>query len=268
MPEVIYAWPTWPLIIAILLLMIGANEIGFRAGSSPHQKESESSRSVSNALKASIFGLVAFLLGFSFSITTSRHEARRKVVLDEANAIGTCYLRAELLPSPFGEQIQDSLREYVQARLDYFDQAQDPAALESNTGKMNRLTEQLWEQVEGAVERNAQIAHTSQIIPAANEVIDLHSTRAWVAESHLQPIVLMMLLACVLVSSLLVGHSSGQAGRRHVGLWLAFNVLFSMVLFVVLDFDRPSRGLVQVNHGPMRELLQSMNAPDSGSHSP
>lgn len=55
-----------------------------------------------------------------------------------------------------------------------------------------------------------------------------------------------------------MGHSSGQVGRRHLGLWLALNVLVALVLFVVLDFDRPRRGLIQINHQPLIELRETL----------
>lgn len=251
-------WPTWPLIAALAGLMFLANEIGFRSGGWWHKYEAETSRTVSNALKASIFGLVAFLLAFSFSMTASRHDARRTVVLDEANAIGTCFLRAQLLDAPFADRLRDTLRRLVTVRLAFFNEGLDPAQVAKNSQEMNRLLDQLWITVSDATRADPQRAHTSQIIPAANAVIDLNTTRQWATASHLQPIVLVLLFACVLVSSLLIGHSSGQAGRRHAGLWAAFNILFALLLFVVIDFDRPRRGLIQVDHAPLIELQKAM----------
>lgn len=95
------------------------------------------------------------------------------------------------------------------------------------------------------------------IVPAANEVIDLSSTRAWTVRNHLPSPVLVLLLTGVLTSSLLLGHSSGQSNRRHLGLWITSNIVFALVLFVILDFDRPSGGLIQVDHIPLKELQAS-----------
>ena len=96
------------------------------------------------------------------------------------------------------------------------------------------------------------------IVPAANEVIDLSSTRAWAGRNHLPGPVLVLLLASVLVSGLLLGHSSGQAGNRHAPLWLVSNLIFALVLFVVLDFDRPRRGLIRVDPTPLVELESTL----------
>ena len=260
MMDVMTAWPTWPLIALLLIMMFVADELGFRISNSNRWDEPEPSRTVSSALKASIFGLVAFLLGFSFSITANRYDARRKLVLDEANALGTCYLRAGLLEPPIGKDIQATLKSYAQTRLEYYEESLDSAAFAKNTQQMGRLMNELWPSVAQSVEANPQKAHTVQIIPAANAVIDLHSTRAWAVNSHLPASVLLLLIVSVLVSSLLIGHSSGQSHRRHLGLWIAFNLLFAMVLYVVLDFDRPRRGLLQIDHSPLTELLITMEA--------
>jgi len=95
-------------------------------------------------------------------------------------------------------------------------------------------------------------------VPAANEVIDLSSTRAWAGRNHLPAPVLVLLMVSVLVTGLLLGHSSGQAGKRHSPLWLVTNLIFALVLYVVLDFDRPRRGLIQVDPTPLVELEASL----------
>jgi hypothetical protein len=249
--------PTWLLAAVLLALMFAANEIGFRIGES-RPDEPEQSRSVSNGLKASVFALVAFLLGFAFSMTAGRHDVRRRLVLDEANAIGTLHLRAGTIDSAPSGQIRNSLQAYLGARLEYFDHTLDPLRRQESEEQMSLQLDNIWAAVERSAKTNDQATRTSQIIPAANEVIDLFSTRAWAADSHLPQSVVVLLIVSVLVSCLLAGHSSGQSDRRHVGLWTAFNVLFALVLFVVLDFDRPRRGLVRVDHSPLVELQRTL----------
>ena len=94
----------------------------------------------------------------------------------------------------------------------------------------------------------------------ANEVIDLSSTRTWANRNHLPDPVLALLLVSVVISSLLLGHSSGQAARRHPGLWLASNVVLALVLYVVLDFDRPRRGMILIDQMPLIELQASLES--------
>ena len=113
------------------------------------------------------------------------------------------------------------------------------------------------------------MVRNSLIVPAANEVIDLSSTRTWANRNHLPEPVLLLLMVSVLVACLLLGHSSGQAEWRHLSLWLAANTIFALVLYVVLDFDRPRRGLIRVDQTPMIELDASIGgAPPEASSSP
>jgi hypothetical protein len=258
--EIVFEWPTWCLVTLIFAAMLVANEWGFRLGRHRNQLETEVSRSVSNALKGSILGLVALLLGFSFSATTNRHDLRQRLVLDQANAIGTCHLRAGLLEEPDRQQIQRILKDYVDIRLEHIRLTEDLAAENRNQSEIDRLLRELWEAVEGANRKSPEIVRNSLIVSAANDVIDFSSARTWANRNHLPNPVLALLLISVVVSSLLIGHSSGQSNRRHFVLWLATNLVVVLVLFVVLDFDRPRRGLIRVDQTPLRELQESFSS--------
>lgn len=254
----LYDWPTWLIIVGLLALMLVSNEVGFRFGMRDFRRETEVSRTVSNALKGSIFGLVALLLGFSFSATTSRYDLRQRIVLDQANAVGTCYLRAQLLSDEHSDAIQGVLRKYVDERIDLFDAGRDADATAEHRTRIKQYLTDLWTAVETANDADPEVVRNSMIVSAANDVIDLSSTRDWANHNHLPDPVLALLLVSVVMSSLLLGHSSGQSGRRHPGLWLASNVVFGLVLFVVLDFDRPRRGLIQIDQRPLLELRESL----------
>lgn len=246
-------WPTWTIVAVMFGLMLAANEIGFRVGRRHHRSETELSRTVSNAFKGSIFGLVALLLGFSFSATTSRYDLRQRIVLNQSNAVGTCYLRAGLLDESSCKRIRGILRRYVEVRVEQYHAGRDEAAIARDQAEIEQLLAELWTAVEDANRREPEKVHKSSIVPAVNEVIDLSSTRMWANRNHLPEPVLLLLMVSVLVATLLLGHSSGQTERRHLNLWMA-NAIFALVLFVVLDFDRPRRGLIRVDQTPLVEL--------------
>lgn len=208
--------------------------------------------------KGSIFGLVALLLGFSFSATTSRHDFRQRLVLDQANAVGTCFLRAGLLDEISCKRIRDLLRRYVEVRVEQYRAGRNEAVVARDQAEIERLLADLWTAVEEANRREPEKVHKSSIVSAANEVIDLSSTRTWANRNHVPEPVLFLLMVSVLVACLLLGHSSGQAERRHPSLWLAANAVFALVLYVLLDFDRPRRGLIRVDQTPLVELNASL----------
>lgn len=252
-------WPTWVIVTALFGLMLAACEVGFRVGRRKHRTETEHSRTVSNVFKGSIFGLVALLLGFSFSATTSRHDMRQRIVLDQSNAIGTCHLRAGLLDAESCKRIREILRRYVEVRVEQHSAGRDEVAVARDQTEIDRLLAELWTAVEDASRREPEQVHKSSIVPAANEVIDLSSTRTWANRNHVPEPVLVLLMVSVLVACLLLGHSSGQTERRHLSLWLTSNTIFALVLFVVLDFDRPRRGLIRVDQTPLIELNTSLS---------
>ena len=255
----LYDLPTWVIVVGLLLLSLGANELGFRYGRRLQGQESELSKNVSNTLKGSIFALVALLLAFSFSATSNRYDMRQRLVLEQANAIGTAYLRAGLLSDEAGAGIRRILRQYVDVRLEHYRSGYHTARSTALQAEIELLMGDLWLEVERENAAHPEAIRTSLIVPAVNEVIDLSSSRAWANRNHLPDPVLALLLGSVIISSLLLGHSSGQAARRHPGLWLASNVVLALVLYVVLDFDRPRRGMILIDQTPLVELQASIN---------
>ncbi len=258
MLHVLQDLPTWLIVIGLLTLMSAANELGFRLGRRHDRGESDISRTAENAFKGSIFGLVALLLGFSFSATTSRYDLRQRIVLDQSNAIGTCHQRAGLLGETSREQIRGILQGYLKSRIELSRAGRDEERVAQAQAEIDRYLTELWAAVEDANRREPDVVRNSLVVPAANEVIDLSSTRTWANRNRLPEPVLLLLMVSVVVTCLLLGHSSGQAERRHLSLWLAANAIFALVLYVVLDFDRPRRGLIQVDQTPLFELDASI----------
>lgn len=250
-------WPMITVTMTVFTVLMLVNEIGYRVGRALDRDQSEPSRTVALAVKGSIIGLVAFLLGFAFSISSNRHDIRRQVVLDDANAIGTLYLRAGLIASPERDQLRAALKNYLVTRLEFFEQNPEGDSVLLWQSKLDRHLSEIWRVVEAARTRDAQSVLVSQLIPAANAVIDLNTTRGWAFRSHTPVAVLTVLLVCVLVSSGLIGHSFGPC-QRHPFLCTAFNALFTLTLFLILDYDGPRFGLIRVDHKPLIDLRSSL----------
>ena len=252
----IYDWPIWIPVLTTLLLSLGAGELGFRYGRSRPMSDAE--RDIVNTLRTGTLGLVALLLGFSFAITSNRYNDRSRLVVDEANAIGTCYLRAGLLAEPASSQIRSALRRYTDMRVESFERGLDPQEFERLATRMHATLAELWTGVAHAVSADRSLALTSAIVPAANEVIDLSATREWMRRYHMPASVVWLLGLSIILCGAMTGHALGEAGQRHVGLALGLNLLILIVVFVVLDFDRPRRGLIRVDQTPLIQLRDSM----------
>src|SRR4029079_4455118 len=133
-------------------------------------------------------------------MTSSRYDERQHIVLNEANSIGTCYLRAGLLEPLPRERIREGLRCYTDARLMFFERGLDPEEYKRCTREMNEQLKVMWSGVAVSTESDRALTRTGPIVPAANEVIDLCATRAWSLRNHLPPSVVVLLGVCMVVS--------------------------------------------------------------------
>jgi hypothetical protein len=254
----VYQAPIWIPVIAVFVFMFVMNEVGYRLGKSRDADEPERSRPVTGTLKTTVMGLVALLMGFTYAMASNRFDNRQRLVVDEANAIGTCDLRARLLAEPAKSQIRTALRRYTELRIDRFEHALDPGEYDRIEAAMHAALMNLWSGVEDGVKADKELARTIELVPAANTLIDVSALDNWANHTRVPTTVLGLLAICMVVSSAIVGHWSGQVGRRHFWLWTTMNILVVLVFFMVLDYDRPRRGFIRVSQQPLVELLEQL----------
>ena len=251
----IYEWPLWIPVVSILLLSLAATELGFRRGRARAYK---SEHMVVETIRAGTLGLVALLLGFSFSITSGRFNERSELVMDEANSIEACYLRADLVAEPASSQIRGALRRYTEFRLASYEIGLHRGEYQRSAGHMHAALDELWTAVVGAVNADRPRALASGIVPCASEVVHLSAKREWMRRFHMPAAVVVLLGLSIIICAVMIGHALGDTGRRHVGLSLAVNLLIVMVAAIVLDFDRPRSGLIRVEQTPLIVVRERM----------
>jgi hypothetical protein len=257
MMDFIYEWPIEPIMFVLSVVAVIVSEVCYQAGRRRVQ-ENDRAHSIIVTIRASIIGFVALLLGFSFSVTSSRYDERSRLVVGEASAIGTCYDRAGLLPEPARSRIRSALHHYIDLRLENFAHNLEPAEYRRTAGALDSTLAELWDGVTQAVALDRTMAFTSQIIPAANQLGDLHMEYNWAAQFHLPAAIVVLLCLSVVVAAAQIGQSMAESGGRHVGLWVALMGLVMMVVFVVLDLDRPTGGVIQVSQRAMIEVRDGM----------
>jgi hypothetical protein len=205
---------------------------------------------------ASILALVALVLGFTFSLAASRFDARRLAVLEEANAIGTAYLRARLLPEPQRTKISNLLREYVEVRVHATEKGQTPQALKRSEELHNRL----WAQAAAAAEADSHSIVTGVFIQSLNNVIDLHATRVFVGMHSRIPLVIWIgLFGLAMLGMAAVGYQCALSATRRSPAMLALILAFSVVLLLIADLDRGQEGWLRVSQQALIDLQKSMH---------
>jgi hypothetical protein len=227
-----------------MLLML---ELGRWMAARRLRQDPEGARAGLGTVEGAIFGLLGLLVAFTFSGASSRFEARRQLIVEEANDIGTAYLRIDLLAPASQPALRESFRRYLDARIEMYRRFPDLKAVEAANADAIALQGQIWSQVVSACrQEGAQPAAAILMLPAVNAMIDITTTRAMALRMHPPPTVFAMLLGLMLVASLLAGYEMAGSRRRS---WLhvaAFAVILSASFYVIVDLEFPRLGLIQV----------------------
>jgi len=247
------------LLVCAVVIFLLAIEIGYRLGWKRHHRTDETEKSHSNALQGATLGLLALLLGFTFAMAVSRYDTRRTVIVDQANAIGTAELRSRLLGSPYTEKAAPLFRAYVEAWLEFRYAGTDVAAVKAAENRAFDIENQLWNIVREAITADPRSQPASLFTVAMNDVIDMHEKRWRSVEDRVPDAVILLLFAVSALALGQVAYSSGLSGRRWQASNVTFALMIALVLVVILDIDRPRRGLIQVSQESMIRLQQSLS---------
>lgn len=254
--------PLSGLFVAFGFFLWLALEGGYRAGVWRHSHIKDEKEQPVGAMVASILGLVALVLGFTFSLAAMRFDARRIAVLEEANAIGTTFLRSRLLPQPERSQVAALLREYVEVRIQVTGEGKTQAAL----GRSEQLHQLLWSQAAAAADKDSHSVTTALFIQSLNEVIDLHAKRVLVGLRSRIPLVIWFgLFGLSMLGMAAVGYQAALWETRRSPAMLAFVLAFSVVLLLIADLDRGQEGLLRVSQQALVDLQATMQPPATGS---
>jgi hypothetical protein len=246
--------------LVMVALLLAASEIGYRLGLA-REGAPDSLRTLMSGTGAAMLGLLGLLLGFALSMAIARWDARRDVIIREANAIGTLSMRAGLLEDPLRSQLRETLREYSDARIALGGSRNHPDLLSSARSESEALHVTIWSVVEQANRPTTANATLASLIGATNELIDLHELRLASLENHLPPALFLLLLALAALSVAFLGWSFGAASHRGRAPMVMLALLIGAVLLLIMDVNRPQRGMVAVGVAPLERAEESISAP-------
>jgi hypothetical protein len=166
------------------------------------------------------------MLGFALLMSISRFDARRQLVLEESNAMGTALLRAQFLPEPQRTEVFNRLRRYVDVQLESYQASIDQVMLHQLSEKMKQLQSELWSRAVAAGEKNPP-ATIGLFFQSLNEMINLHAKRMTALENHLPASVFILLDLIAILSMALVGHGSRIGARRNFLMTMTVGLLIA-----------------------------------------
>jgi hypothetical protein len=253
--------PIVVIFIAVVVLGLLCYELGFRIGRWRQARTPDiEEEGPSGVLVGSLLALLAFLLAVTMGMASDRFDTRRRLVLEEANAIGTTYLRAGYLPGTATDRSRELLREYVPLRIVT---DPDPAALAPAIERSIAILGELWVIAE-ELARTASSDVLAAYIESLNETIELHETRVTAGVyARVPETVILLLLGGSLLTLGMVGYSAGHTGRRSPVNALVLILALGAVLTLVIDLDRPAEGFIRVSQQPLIDLQEQIGAPSS-----
>ena len=247
MDEILFNIDSAVIALGLFLALIAALEVGRRLGLKARPGLDDAARSQASSLQNAIVGMLALLLAFTLSMAINRYETRRQLVLEEANAIGTTYLRAKMLPAPYASEAAELLRQYVANRLEFFDAGIDQQRLRADNEQAAQLQRQLWSIATTTSAQDNRAISTSLFVQALNDTIDLQATRLAAFQNRVPETVIWLLLGVAVATVGVVGYNNGLGNRHHTFGALTLIVLITIIIWVIIDLDRPLRGLIQVS---------------------
>lgn len=198
-------------------------------------------------VEGAVFALLGLLIAFTFSGAASRFDARRQLIIQESNAIGTAYLRLDLLPSDKQPALRELFRRYVDSRLAAYRQLPDMEAAKRELMKGSQLQLEIWRQSVAACRASDSPSATMLLMPALNEMIDITGTRTLTAQIHPPAVIFVLLAVFALGGAMLAGYGMAGSKRRSWIHWLAFALILSVTFYVILDIEYPRIGLIRLD---------------------
>ena len=248
------------LVAGLLAGMFFLLEIGRRFGELRLAKDGDGAKADLGAIDGAVFGLMGLLIAFTFSGAASRFDARRTMVIEEANCIGTAWLRLDLLNTAAQPALREKFRNYSAARLAAFQKVPDLQAATTELNRAATLQQEIWNLAVAACRDPGTTQAPLLLLPALNEMFDAATMRTTTALLHPPLIIYMMLVFLVLASSLLAGYNLGVGKVRHWVHAVAFILAIVLAVYVILDFEFPRLGLIRIHEidQVFIDLIQTM----------
>ena len=254
---------SWELALILLAVVLGTMAIGLVLGRYLRHR-SEHLREPVSVLQAALLGLVGLVLAFGLALAVGRYEARRTAVVDEANAIGTTYLRAQTLLEPIRTQSLERLVRYTDTSIALSNSVPKSAKADAAIADGQRLQRELWGLAGQALAEKPVESAPRLYVETLNNMIDMQTVRVAGLNNRVPGAVLAVEVGGAAVALALLTFYLSILGRG-VGTVLLAAGLITLLLLVTFDLDRPTRGLIEVPDTPLVDLRASMELPPAAS---
>jgi hypothetical protein len=265
MPEfsILQLTPTYVIAIAIFALVMLSYWAGHRSRMRAIANDPEHAKADLKTINGMLVGLLGLLLAFTFSMSNSRYDDRRHLIVVEANIIGTTILRTDMYPDSIRTLLRSALKGYVDKRIAFYQAGMDLEKAMSEFRAGQALSAEVWRIATEYAKTNENTTRTAQLIPSINEMIDITSTRLAAGEGTIPDSIMCFLYVLCVCTSFMLGYD--QSTKVDWIMVTGFAVALSATVFSIVDLDRPRSGLINMdrpNHVmvELREMFSDENS--------
>jgi hypothetical protein len=234
------------LAVGLFAGMLLCQEIGRRLGQR-HLARNPAGAIGTGAVEGSVLALFGLLLAFTFSGAGSRFEARRHLIVEEANCIGTAYLRVDLMPAEMQPAMRNLFKQYLDSRIEVYREISNLTEGQEGFKKSARLQQEIWRLAISACGPDWPPPGAMLLLPALNQMFDITTTREMALKEHPPEAIFVLLFGLGLGCSLVAGFGMSEGRSRN---WIhvaGFAAITAITVYVILDFEYPRLGLIRVD---------------------
>jgi hypothetical protein len=261
---VFFRLSTWELWLIIAGLIFGFVAVGYAVGRL--LRTQETLREPVGIVQGAFFALVGLILAFGLTLALGRYDTRRAAVVDDADTIGTTYLRAQTLAEPMRSRSLQLLRQYTESSLELSKSVPTTARFDDAIGREDTLQRRLWSLAGDALTAAPRDSAPRLYVESLNEMIDQQTVRVAALNNRIPTAVLVLEVFGAAFAFGLLALYTALHGRGATTVVLA-GALVTLLLLVIFDLDRPTRGLIRVPDAPLVALRSEMELPPA-AHGP
>lgn len=237
------------VLFAVLIFggVLACLRLGWRIGRQRLLLSGDDGQAGLGALDGAVFGLMGLLIAFTFTGAASRFSERRDLITQQVNAIGTAWLRLELLPAAEREQAREGFRRYVDEQMEVVRVSGDEDAVRAGLARLSVIQQEIWDILIQVAKNDKSVPIAQVLLPPVNETFDLTTSRVMAARQHPPLAVFIMLGLLVLVSGLLAGFGMAKAERQSPLHLFGFAAIMAFSIYLILDIEYPRLGLVRID---------------------
>jgi hypothetical protein len=251
--SILQSTPTFVVTIILFALIVIFYVVGHRLRSKAIKKNLTEATIDFGGINGMLLGLLGLILAFTFSMSNSRFDTRRQLIIEEANAIGTVILRTDIYPDSVRQLLRRNLMEYVEARIAFCQADLNIEKLTEHYLHADQVGKKIWAIAATYARTDDRATLNSQLIPALNNMIDITTTRRAAGEATIPNSIMYFLFILCLSMSFLLGYDN----KTKID-WIVvvgFALMLSTTLFMIIDLDRPRSGLITMDV-PIQKMVE------------